>query len=981
MVTSLFADVSGFTTLADMLEPEELHEVIAPVISGLAEIAERYEGFIAKYAGDALLVFFGAPVAHEDDAERAVRVALEMHSALPSFAVQLPEGAKDLTLHIGINTGRVVAGRFGGDARSDYSILGDAVIVAQRLESVAGSGDTYVGESTYELTKDKFRYESLGEMQLKGKLRAVPAWRLLGTRKSVAISGEGLDRPAFPLVGREEEMAEVWSVLDRLGGGHGGVVTIRAEPGVGKSRLLREIREQASDAGVRWYQGRSVSYGGGIAYHPWTDLIRQVARIRPEDDLALASERLDAALEGASEAREPFAVLLGLAGHNEVTHPEAFRQALRRGVVTWLRALESRGPIVLAFEDFHWADASSVGLLTDLQGAMADSGVLFLVTARPEGRDVLEKIQRAAGHARALDLQPLAPGAIRELVGHALGGVAPIELLATATERSGGNPLFVAEIVRALQDGGDIVKVGGRWRMRPGWDASHVPDSVERVLASRIDLLPPDETNVIQLAAVVGRVVPLRVADRLVREIEGGRAALERLVARRLLERTIWVGEDAVMFSHALVQEVAYARLLKRHRKELHRHVAETIELEWGTGDDVIDLLARHLYLGDAGDAAVDALVRAAARARRLYANEEAIGHLRRAAELTGDDRTDILLDLAKLEETVGHLDRAAALYGVLRARSVIAAWSGLSSILRKQGDYRSASAVAGDGLEHAQTDTERALLLLERARALGGGDDTHEAIACLRSGVAIAENSDPSLRGELLVTLARHEQMTGALRAAVEHATEALTLFQQADDLHRTASALRILGGIHYVMGEHGQATAVLRRAIEIAQRVGDVEEVAASLLNLALSLQAVGDLDESIKANNEAMTLFDAVGLRGGQLAAMNNLALALLLDGKATEAREVCERCIALAEEVDYAALVAEALDTLVAVLIELRDFAGAALAATRAAEGFAAAGDVSRAADLLTATASRVRHDARDRAEALTAFARSLEVAST
>lgn len=982
MVTSLFADVSGFTTLADMLEPEELHEVIAPVISGLAEIAERYEGFIAKYAGDALLVFFGAPVAHEDDAERALLVALEMHAALPSFVRELPEGAKDLTLHIGINTGRVVAGRFGGDARSDYSILGDAVIVAQRLESVSGPGDTYVGESTYELTKDRFRYESLGEMQLKGKLRAVRAWRLLGIRKAVAISGEGLDRPAFPMVGREEEMTAVWSMLDRLAAGRSGVVTICSEPGVGKSRLLREIREQAQDVGVRWYQGRSVSYGAGIAYHPWTDLIRQVTHVRAEDDHASGAERLVAALEGAAAAFAPFSALLGLSEDRAPAHPEAYKQAIRRGTVAWLRALSAKGPIVVAFEDLHWADASSLDLLVDLQRSLADRPVLFLSTARPEGADRLSRLRAAAAISRRIDLQPLDAGGIRELVQYVLGSVPPIELLAAATERSGGNPLFIAEIVRALQDRGDVVRVGGRWRMRPGWDAKELPDSVERVLASRIDMLPPEETNVIQLAAVVGRVVPLRLADRLVDQVADGRNALKSLVERRLLDRTTWVGEDAVMFSHALVQEVAYSRLLKRHRREMHRHVADTIEKEWGTGDEVVDLLARHLYLGEAGDAAMHALIRAGKRARDLYANEEAILHLGRAIEVAAHvgsaDRREITLELAAMHTVAGHYDDALRLYEQVRDETFdIRGWRGIASVLRKRGQYVRALEVLDEAFAAVpRSDPEMASLWLERGWTFSLAGRLTEAIEALQAGIEVASDPTEPIVGELLAQLARAKTLQEAFDEAVQHGLASQEIFEARHDIRGLVLAMRTTGNAYAAMGRFDDAASAFRRALELAEQTATVEELAGNLLNLATVEMERGNLDEAIELDRRGVALFESLDHGSGQAVGYQNLADKLTRADNLEEAEGYCRRGLEIARKSGNQLVVAEILDTLLRIRAAQGRITDAIRCATDASEIFSQMGMTRRAAEVLAeAVRAREGDPGAERARTSAARARS------
>jgi len=240
LITALFADVSGFTALADRLDPEELLEVIDPVISGLSSVVGRYGGYVEKFAGDALLALFGAPVSHEDDAERALLVALEMHRELARLCDKLPHEA-ELTLHCGVNSGHGIARILGSKARMDYAVLGDSVILAQRLESAAPKGETYVSDFTYRLTAERFEFESFGELTLKGKAQPVRAWRLIGER----IETPRGDRSASPLIGREHELAQAAAVVSGLGAGHGAVLTVSGEPGVGKSRLTAEVREQA----------------------------------------------------------------------------------------------------------------------------------------------------------------------------------------------------------------------------------------------------------------------------------------------------------------------------------------------------------------------------------------------------------------------------------------------------------------------------------------------------------------------------------------------------------------------------------------------------------------------------------------------------------------------------------------------------------------------------------------------------------------
>ena len=332
LVTALFADISGFTTLADQLDAEDLHAVINPLIAGLAGIAERYGGFVAKYAGDALLCLFGAPVAHEDDAQRALLAAYEMQAGLPAMLASLGPAAKGLTIHIGVNTGKVVAGAVGSAAQNDYSVLGDSVILAQRLESVCPSGQTYVGESTRELCKDEFDFEDVGELQLKGKLTQVRAFRLVWRKRS----GSDASRP---LVGREQELA---TVLDSLRAGS--AVLVSGEPGVGKSRLMAETRLRITGQGAWWLQMRCLSYGASLAYWPFIDLVRQALGLRVEDDASTVAERLRTTLPGEHVAGA--ARLLGQPV--DELEPEAARRQVHDAISGMIGFLAGDRPITLA---------------------------------------------------------------------------------------------------------------------------------------------------------------------------------------------------------------------------------------------------------------------------------------------------------------------------------------------------------------------------------------------------------------------------------------------------------------------------------------------------------------------------------------------------------------------------------------------------------------------------------------------------------
>src|SRR5919204_2842628 len=354
LITALFADVSGFTTLADRLEPEELLEVIDPVIAGLSSVVLQYEGYIEKFAGDALLALFGAPVAHEDDAERALLCAIQMHRELARIVNELPQQA-ELTLHVGVNSGHGIGRILGSEARTDYAVLGDSVILAQRLESAAPRGETYVSQFTYELTSHRFTFEPVGELTLKGKAKPVVAWKLVGERaRRPEASADGR-----ALIGREDELSALTTVLDSLVAGGGGTVTVVGDAGIGKSRLTHEAKSRAGERRVRWLEARCLSYGEALPYWPYADLLRRFAGLSDGEAEEAAAARLRDAFGGSPTVVPYFARLLGVASRDtwaSELEPEEFRRRLHGAFATWLTGLGAEQPTVLAIEDVHWAD-------------------------------------------------------------------------------------------------------------------------------------------------------------------------------------------------------------------------------------------------------------------------------------------------------------------------------------------------------------------------------------------------------------------------------------------------------------------------------------------------------------------------------------------------------------------------------------------------------------------------------------------------
>jgi adenylate cyclase len=929
LITALFADVSGFTTLADRLEPEQLLEVIDPVIARLSSVVTLYEGYIEKFAGDALLALFGAPVAHEDDPERALLAAIEMHRELARVVDELPH-EPDLTLHVGVNSGHGIGRILGSEARTDYAVLGDSVILAQRLESAAPQGETYVSQLTYELTNHRFDFAPVGELTLKGKTRAVTAWKLLGERRS-AVS----KRPArAPMIGRARELGEVLDALGRLDAGNAVVVTITGEPGVGKSRLAEEARCVVEDQGFRWLQSRCLSYGAALPYWPIADLLRRV-----DEEGALA---------------DPFLARLLGADSPETAdlEPEAFQRALHAAFSAWLTRRASKQPLVLAVEDVHWIDSASLALLSDL-GRLAAPMALVLSARQEADASLAEAFPKRV----PTTIRPLDETGVAELVEAILASPPPRELPPFLARRTAGNPFFIQELVRALEDNRLLSRTdSGRWRMEPGWDARDLPLTVEGVLGGRMDLLPVATATVLQTASVIGRRVALPLLRAVATDVPQLDASLDELVEAAFLDRASDDGIELVLFRHALVQDVAYERLLRRDRRVLHLRVAEQAEALYGAGDDTIDLLARHLYLGEAGEKAVGYLYRAGERARNLYANEEAILHFGRALELHPKDH-ELRLEVADLEELVGHYDTALELCRDVReATDDVRAWRGAVSALRRKGNYEHALELIDRALSRSVGGEDASALWLDRGITLSITGVHDLAVHALETGLAAArDRGNSAVEAQLLTQLARLEGSDGRGQLGLGHSLEAQEIFERNDDLRGLATSLRVGGLINVQLGRLEDASALLQRALETAYRVGSAEEIGACLINLGQVERRRGKYDVAVAYNRQAAEEFERIGHLPGAAQSYANLAGCLEESGQLDAALECCARAEGLAQTISHFVAIADARNTLACVQLKREEFSSAGKTAEEAAGFYLDVGDELQAREVLEVAA--------------------------
>jgi tetratricopeptide (TPR) repeat protein len=856
-----------------------------------------------------------------------------------------------------------------------YDVLGDAVNLAQRLESAAPVGEIYAGESTVAITKDRFEFEQVGELTLKGKSQPVTAYRLLGERRRRRAGRPAAPRVERALVGRGEELASAERVLARLREGRSSLIALTGEPGVGKSRLTEEIESHAAHRSMRWMLTRCVSYGGGLAYWPYAELLRAFAGIERTDPPETGAAALRRALRriGASDTIPYLARMMGLPPPDDCEdvselEPEAFRRELHGAVARWATAVARQGRLVIAIEDFHWADSSSIELTKEVVRTLERVPVALLISGRPEAAAALDEIAaQVAEDARCVvRLVALGPDHTAEMVENILGAPPPADLIPFVAERAAGNPFFIEELLRSLQDTGALYQADGLWRMEAGFDAAAVPPTVEGVLSARLDMLPQEVSTVLQVGSVIGRRVLVPLLRKVLDEQVDLDRKLDELVEGGFLAPSGAAGAsgpataDVLVFHHALVQDVAYARMLRRRRRELHLKVAQAGEELYGSGDDVVDLLARHLYLGGAGIEAVDVLVRAGERARRLFANEEAILHFEHAAEVSQVDLErwpPIAMSLADLYELSGRYDKALSVFAEVRERSDdVRGWCGAAAALRVRGEYTSALDLIAQRIALGDFAVmELSQLLLEEGSTLAAAGRYREAIQSLSAGLDAAGSRRNATIGTLLLQMARAETVERELEAALAHALDAQQLFEELGDIRGMVRAHRTIAAARHLMGQLDEAAAALRKGLELAERLGAAEEMGACLINLGFVELDRGALPEAIACDRRAIEQFERIGAGAGRAIGYGNIAVKLTVVGDLDEAESYCKKALEFARSIQHSHTVADATRTLGTIRVRQGRYAEAVTLAEEAAALFNEMGVSAEASDSLKVAA--------------------------
>lgn len=700
VATIVFADLMGTDDVAP--DAAGLEVEMGRLLGDLRRAVLEYGGVVNQYTGDGVMALFGIPNAIDDAPKQALNAALRIRELVTRYAT---EKQVPLAVHVGVNTGFVIAGEIGGSVRRSFSGVGDTVNLSARIKEAAPRNEIYVGPETHRLTHDDFAFEALEPMRFKGKAKPVTVHRLTSdVRRVHRDAGDRTRRRIFSgLVGRDDDLARVAAAIARLEAGAGGAVSLVGEAGLGKTRLLAEALGRVDGERVTVLPARSISIGAKLSFHPFVDLLRGFAGIDESDresDALVKLERALAVMGPAGADAFPFvATVLGLrprgtdAARIAAMDGDAVEKLVTKSLRELLEAIARARPTIVVLEDVHWADRSSVNLLESILPLALRAPILFCLVMRPAfdatGDQVLALARRDLGARHdEIALQPLGVSDIASLIHNLLDiDDLPGAVRAVIVDKAGGNPFFIEEVVRELIDAGAVVEAGGRFRVTERIGAVVIPSTVQEVIMVRIDRLDEAKRHILQLASVIGRSFSYRVIVELVDEVRTLAEDLGDLHDKQILveqgrrwdlpvgERTI-ADELEYMFKHALAQETIYASILQQTRKDMHGRVARAIESRFADRlQELYATLSYHYLRAEDLPKAESYSFRAGEEAARAGASREALQHFREAARLdaelhgeNGDpahrERIEKNIGLAlmnggQLPESLAHFDRA----------------------------------------------------------------------------------------------------------------------------------------------------------------------------------------------------------------------------------------------------------------------------------------------------------------------------------
>jgi class 3 adenylate cyclase/tetratricopeptide (TPR) repeat protein len=860
IVTILFCDLQGSTSAASDLDPEEWSQIVNGAFEHMIEPIYRYEGTVARLMGDGLLAFFGAPLAHEDDPQRAILAGLNMLKAMKEYGKQVrQQWGLDISIRVGINTGLVVVGAVGSDLRMEYTALGDAINLAARMEQTAEPGTVQVAEATYRLVAPLFEFKDLGGISVKGKKEPQRAYRVLNTKEDPG-NLRGIIGLESPLVGRQQELAALEKAFIELKQGTGQIISITGEAGLGKSRLVAEMHHWIiadPDFNGTWVESRSLSYDTQTPYASFIGLFRDLFQLANYETDAAQVKRISDFIDDLMpnqglEISPFFASMLGLklepdaAERVKYLQPPMLRRKIFSHVSSLLQQLVDHQPLIVFLDDLHWADPTSLDLLTTLLPLVNQNQLMIITAFRPRRSEPSWQFHETAERDyhfryRAIFLEPLDIDQSQNLVANILEVEDLPETVRQAImEKAEGNPFYVEEIIRSLIDNKQVVKEDGHWRATQDVVGIAVPDTLTGVITARLDRLDEQARQLVQSAAIIGREFSVSLLAAVADSSKSLDEAIVNLQRREIIQEKSRYPERRYIFKHALTQQAAYDSILLSNRRELHRRAAKTIE---NHKPDQAAEIARHWLEARKPGRAMPYLVKAGDQAASAYATGEAIDYYNQALDMHDTvDNPDVvrlayeglgstLLFANQIEEAVANFQEMLALGEEMG-----------NSSMQISANNKLAATV---GLYMGQFQQAEQLLTRAESLANKNQEKPGEAEAALiRCQMCTAQADFESVIKHMndLVEIGKELGSNEFVNEGLQHAAGSLlflTRFEEAREKANEGLALARESGNRQ---REAQLLSMVMPLLALAE--GDIEEAKASLtegLSIAIKIGAV--------------------------------------------------------------------------------------------------------------------------------------------
>jgi len=883
-VTVLFSDLSGYTAMSEKLDPEEVKEITSHIFGEIAQIVAKYDGFIEKYVGDAVMAIFGVQRTYEDDPVRAIKASREIHRIVESISPKYEKKIEQkLFMNTGINTGLVITGEIDLE-KGTHGVAGDTINVAARLSGLGNKGEILVGADTYSQAEGYFDFEELEPVTVKGKSKPVRVHKVL-TAKDHPIKIHRLHGLKADLIGRSVETDLLSEAVRKLKEGKGSIVSICGSAGTGKSRLVRDFKGSLNLEEIQWLEGHAYPYAQNIPYYTLIDLFNRMLQIEEGDSPKGVKKKVESGISTLIGDRDdvlPYIGSLLSLDYPEIesVSPEFWKAQLQKGVQTVFSELPKRAPAIICFEDLHWADPSFLELIRLLLPDMRGS-ILFICIYRPTiSLFTSSQINAMASHYKEIHLQDLSPSESQVMVESLLKTNAmPSELKGFIHDKIEGNPFYIEEVINSLIESETLVRENGDWRITRPISESDISSSIHGVISGRLDRLEKTTKRILQEASVIGRAFLYEILKKITElknQIDGCLNNLERLDL--IKTRTIHPDLEYI-FKHALTQEVVYNGLLKKERKEIHKRIGIVIEeLFHDRLSEFYESLAFHFRLGESTYKAVGYLIKSGEKSLKRYALEEAHNYYMEAFEILSSkldkshEENELLIDLLiKWCYVFYYKGKYNDWIELLLAHEDIA-----ESIKDKE---KAGMFFAWLGFVFIGSDNARSKYFLEKALKIGEKTQNEKVIAYAYTWLPFT-CSDLGLLDQAIQYGNKARQMENLMRS----------------DTYLFFKSLAGLGIAYWSKGESKKTFEIGRKLVEYGQQYSNIRSQTLGNMALALGYNIVGDFQQQNKYFQKAIEVsadpfYDNI--------AKTYLGLGYILNNQIVEAEEPLNEAVIFGE----------------------------------------------------------------------------------